>query len=105
MSATWVSVLVKTSTTSDGIVCHEQARSQKLMLKVNNIQVVYNNVIMVLKGISLEVPDGESVALLGANAAGKTTTLKAISGILRFQNGEVEEGRHRGVAGGQEHFR
>ncbi len=63
------------------------------MLKVNNIQVVYNNVIMVLKGISLEVPDGQSVALLGANAAGKTTTLKAISGILRFQNGEVEEGK------------
>ncbi|MFH1116499.1 MAG: ABC transporter ATP-binding protein [Pseudomonadota bacterium] len=62
------------------------------MLKVNNIQVVYNNVIMVLKGISIEVPDGEAVALLGANAAGKSTTLKAISGILKFQNGEVEEG-------------
>ena len=59
---------------------------------VNNIQVVYNNVIMVLKGISLEVPEGKAVALLGANAAGKTTTLKAISGILRFQNGELEEG-------------
>lgn len=62
------------------------------MLKVKNIQVVYNNVIMVLKGISLEVPEGKAVALLGANAAGKTTTLKAISGILRFQNGELEEG-------------
>ncbi len=62
------------------------------MLKVKNIQVVYNNVIMVLKGISLEVPEGKVVALLGANAAGKTTTLKAISGILRFQNGELEEG-------------
>ena len=62
------------------------------MLKVKNIQVVYNNVIMVLKGISLEIPEGKAVALLGANAAGKTTTLKAISGILRFQNGEVEEG-------------
>ena len=62
------------------------------MLKVNNIQVVYNNVIMVLKGISLEVPEGKVVALLGANAAGKTTTLKAISGILKFQNGELEEG-------------
>ncbi|MCX5874610.1 MAG: ABC transporter ATP-binding protein [Deltaproteobacteria bacterium] len=62
------------------------------MLKVNNIQVVYNNVIMVLKGISLEVPDGKVVALLGANAAGKTTTLKTISGILRFQNGELQEG-------------
>lgn len=62
------------------------------MLKVNNIQVVYNNVIMVLKGISLEVPDGKVVALLGANAAGKTTTLKTISGILRFQNGDLQEG-------------
>ncbi len=51
------------------------------MLKVNNIQVVYNNVIMVLKGISLEVPEGKVVALLGANAAGKTTTLKTISGM------------------------
>ncbi len=62
------------------------------MLKVKNIQVVYNKVIMVLKGISLEVPEGKAVALLGANAAGKTTTLKAITGILRFQNGELEEG-------------
>ena len=62
------------------------------MLNVNNIQVVYNDVIMVLKGISLEVPDKGAVALLGANGAGKTSTLKAITGILRFQNGEVEEG-------------
>jgi len=62
------------------------------MLRVNNIQVVYNNVIMVLKGISLEVLEGKAVALLGANAAGKTTTLKAISGILKFQNGAVEDG-------------
>lgn len=62
------------------------------MLKVKNIQVVYNNVIMVLKGISLHVPSGAVVALLGANGAGKTSTLKAISGILRFQNGEMEEG-------------
>lgn len=62
------------------------------MLQVNNIQVVYNKVIMVLKGISLEVPESKVVALLGANAAGKTTTLKAISGILRFQNGELPQG-------------
>jgi branched-chain amino acid transport system ATP-binding protein len=62
------------------------------MLQVNNIQVVYNKVIMVLKGISLEVPEGNAVALLGANAAGKTTTLKAVSGILEFQDGEVPEG-------------
>ncbi len=63
------------------------------MLKVNNIEVVYNDVILVLKGISLEVPDGAVVALLGANGAGKTTTLKAISGILDSQNGELEDGQ------------
>jgi branched-chain amino acid transport system ATP-binding protein len=66
--------------------------NESAMLKVNNIQVVYNKVIMVLKGISLEAPDGKVVALLGANAAGKTTTLKTISGILRFQNGDLENG-------------
>jgi len=63
------------------------------MLKVNNIEVVYNDVILVLKGISLEVPDGSVVALLGANGAGKTTTLKAISGILDSENGELEDGQ------------
>lgn len=62
------------------------------MLDVQNIQVVYNNVIMVLKGISLRVSEGNVVALLGANGAGKTTTLKTICGILRFQNGELEAG-------------
>ncbi len=63
------------------------------MLRVNNIEVVYNDVILVLKGISLEVPDGAVVALLGANGAGKTTTLKAISGILDSENGELEDGQ------------
>ena len=63
------------------------------MLKVNNIEVVYNNVILVLKGISLEVPDSAVVALLGVNGAGKTTTLKAISGILESENGELEDGQ------------
>jgi len=62
------------------------------MLKVNNIEVVYNEVILVLKGISLEVPELGVVALLGANGAGKSTTLKAISGILEVQNGELKEG-------------
>lgn len=62
------------------------------MLKVNNIEVVYNKVILVLKGISLEVPEGQIVALLGANGAGKTTTLKAITGILETQNGELKGG-------------
>ena len=63
------------------------------MLKVNNIEVVYNDVILVLKGISLEVPEGGVVALLGANGAGKTTTLKAISGILDSENGDLEDGQ------------
>jgi branched-chain amino acid transport system ATP-binding protein len=62
------------------------------MLKVNNIEVVYNKVILVLKGISLEVPEGAVVALLGANGAGKTTTLKAVTGILETQNGELKGG-------------
>lgn len=62
------------------------------MLKVNNIKVVYNRIILVLKGISLEVPEGGIVALLGANGSGKTTTLKAISGVLGFENGKLEEG-------------
>lgn len=62
------------------------------MLKVNNIQVVYNDVILVLKGISLEVPENGVVSLLGANGAGKTTTLKSIIGIIKTQNGELEEG-------------
>jgi branched-chain amino acid transport system ATP-binding protein len=62
------------------------------MLELNNIEVVYNEVILVLKGISISVPKGGIVALLGANGAGKTTTLKAVSGILRLQNGELEGG-------------
>ena len=62
------------------------------MLNVNNIEVVYMNVIRVLQGVSLEVGDGNIVALLGANGGGKTTTLKAISGLLKTEQGEVTEG-------------
>ena len=62
------------------------------MLSLNNIEVVYDGVILVLKGVSLEVPDGRITTLLGANGAGKTTTLKAISGILRAERGEVCKG-------------
>jgi branched-chain amino acid transport system ATP-binding protein len=62
------------------------------MLQVNNIEVVYMNVIRVLRGVSLEVGDGKIVALLGANGGGKTTTLKAISGLLKTEQGEVTEG-------------
>jgi branched-chain amino acid transport system ATP-binding protein len=62
------------------------------MLHVNNIEVVYMNVIRVLRGVSLTVADGQIVALLGANGGGKTTTLKAISGMLKTEEGEVTEG-------------
>src|SRR5258705_5629310 len=62
------------------------------MLSVNNIEVVYDRVLLVLKGVSLTVPRGGIVALLGANGAGKTTTLKAISNLLRAERGEVAKG-------------
>jgi len=62
------------------------------MLKLNNIEVVYSDVIQVLRGVSVDVPDGKIVGLLGANGAGKSTTLKAISGLLRTQEGEVTRG-------------
>src|SRR4029453_6140021 len=62
------------------------------MLRLNNVQVIYSDVILVLKGLSLEVPAGQIVALLGANGAGKTTTLKAISGLLKTEGGAVTGG-------------
>jgi branched-chain amino acid transport system ATP-binding protein len=62
------------------------------MLRLNNIQVIYSDVILVLKGLSLEVAEGQIVALLGANGAGKTTTLKAISGLLKTEDGRVTDG-------------
>lgn len=62
------------------------------MLQVNNIDVTYMNVIQVLRGVSLEVADGKIIALLGANGAGKTTTLKAISGMLKTEEGKVTDG-------------
>ena len=62
------------------------------ILKVNNIEVIYNRIILVLRGVSLNVPQGGIVALLGANGAGKTTTLKAISNLLRVERGEVTKG-------------
>ncbi|MBL8311037.1 MAG: ABC transporter ATP-binding protein [Burkholderiales bacterium] len=61
-------------------------------LSINNIEVIYDHVILVLKGVSLEVPKGKIVALLGANGAGKSTTLKAISNLLRTERGEVTKG-------------
>jgi branched-chain amino acid transport system ATP-binding protein len=62
------------------------------LLSVNNIEVVYNDVILVLRGLSLQVPEGQIVALLGANGAGKSTTLKAISGLLKSEDGAITRG-------------
>ncbi|HEX9866135.1 MAG TPA: ABC transporter ATP-binding protein [Acidimicrobiia bacterium] len=62
------------------------------MLKVENLEVVYNDVVLVLRGISLEVGDGQVVALLGANGAGKTTTLRAITGLLEVHEGDITKG-------------
>jgi branched-chain amino acid transport system ATP-binding protein len=62
------------------------------MLKVNNIEVVYSDVILVLRGVSLSLDQGQIVSILGANGAGKSTTLKAISGLLHTQQGEVTRG-------------
>jgi branched-chain amino acid transport system ATP-binding protein len=63
-----------------------------VILAVNNIEVIYDHVILVLKGVSLQVPEGGIVALLGANGAGKTTTLKAISNLIRAERGDVTKG-------------
>ena len=68
------------------------ATIEKLLLSVNNVEVVYGHVILVLKGVSLSVPKGGIVALLGANGAGKTTTLKAISNLLQGERGDVTKG-------------
>ena len=70
----------------------EPPQPTRPILAVNNIEVVYDHVILVLKGVSLSVPSGGIVALLGANGAGKTTTLKAISNLLRAERGEVTKG-------------
>ena len=67
--------------------------AEAALLSVNNIEVVYDRVILVLKGVSLEAPRGAIVALLGANGAGKSTTLKAISNLLRSERGEIVKGR------------
>jgi branched-chain amino acid transport system ATP-binding protein len=66
--------------------------ARRPILSVNNIEVIYDHVILVLKGVSLQVPEGGIVALLGANGAGKSTTLKAVSGLLRTERGDVTKG-------------
>jgi len=70
----------------------EDVNKGTALLAVNNIEVIYDHVILVLKGVSLEVPEGGIVALLGGNGAGKTTTLKAISNLLKSERGDVTKG-------------
>lgn len=67
-------------------------RVKEGMLKLSNIEVIYDKIILVLKGVSMEIPEGSIVALLGANGAGKSTTLKAISGVLGVEEGEISNG-------------
>jgi len=69
-----------------------QPASARALLAVNNVEVIYDHVILVLKGVSLEVQEGKIVALLGANGAGKSTTLKSISNLLRAERGDVTKG-------------
>nr|VFK08835.1 MAG: amino acid/amide ABC transporter ATP-binding protein 2, HAAT family (TC 3.A.1.4.-) [Candidatus Kentron sp. LPFa]VFK25252.1 MAG: amino acid/amide ABC transporter ATP-binding protein 2, HAAT family (TC 3.A.1.4.-) [Candidatus Kentron sp. LPFa] len=70
----------------------QENRKAEFLLSVNNIEVVYNHVILVLKGVSLKVPKGGITALLGGNGVGKSTTLKSISNLLRSERGEVTQG-------------
>jgi len=79
--------------TDAALLEHErQAVAAKPLLAVRNIEVIYDHVILVLKGVSLEVPKGGIVALLGANGAGKSTTIKSISNLLRAERGDVTKG-------------
>jgi branched-chain amino acid transport system ATP-binding protein len=77
---------------SDNFLDFLRVQRYYTVLRLNNIEVIYSDVILVLKGVSLEVPDGKIISLLGANGAGKTTTLKAISGVLYTELGEVTDG-------------
>ena len=69
-----------------------------IVLNVNGIEVIYNHVILVLKGVSLNVPEGKVVALLGGNGAGKTTTLRAVSNLLAGERGAVTKGSSNAAA-------
>jgi branched-chain amino acid transport system ATP-binding protein len=83
--------VLKTDERDTGPAAASEA-SQAALLTVRNIEVVYDEVILVLRGLSMDVPRGAIVALLGANGAGKSTTLKAISGLLKTENGEITRG-------------
>src|SRR5205085_6183750 len=82
----------RSSTTRSGTARRKSSRSMVPLLAVNNIEVIYDHVILVLKGVSRRVPEGGIVAPLGANGAGKSTTLKPVSGLLRTERGDVTKG-------------
>jgi branched-chain amino acid transport system ATP-binding protein len=77
----------------EGAAGSQAAPPGPTLLTLNNVEVIYDEVILVLRGLSLEVPEGKIVALLGSNGAGKSTTLKAISGLLPTEHGEITDGR------------
>ncbi len=70
----------------------ENTKTNGTILKLNNVEVMYHEIILVLKGVSIDIPEAGLVALLGANGAGKSTTLKSISGLLKHEDGEVTDG-------------
>jgi branched-chain amino acid transport system ATP-binding protein len=74
------------------VTLEKSMETKNIVLNVNGIEVIYNHVILVLKGVSLQVPEGRIVAILGGNGAGKTTTLRAISNLLQGERGEVTKG-------------
>jgi len=88
-------MMLDTEPTHIGAEAPEEVLGTEVLLDVNNIEVIYNHVILVLKGVSLHVPKGGIIALLGGNGAGKTTTLKAISNLLHSERGEVTKGTIR----------
>ncbi len=83
---------MSTDTTTHAQAAAQPVVTPDILLEVNGIEVIYNHVILVLKGVSLQVPQGKIVALLGANGAGKTTTLRAISNLLQGERGHVTKG-------------
>lgn len=88
----WMSNAPASASRAGAAANAEAEAAPRALLAVNNVEVIYDHVILVLRGVSLAVPEGGIVALLGANGAGKTTTLKAISNLLRAERGEVTKG-------------
>ncbi|QRO87777.1 ABC transporter ATP-binding protein [Kytococcus sedentarius] len=83
---------MSTAMTSPDSAGHTPTGSAEGLLSINNLEVIYDDVVLVLRGLSLDVPQGKIVALLGSNGAGKSTTLKAVNGLLPSEHGEVTDG-------------